>query len=118
MRTRLATAALGLAVLLSTTHAGAHDESMHQAKPTRGRIAVLKGESLTLTTDKGEIGVVLTPETKVEQGDKVVGREALTAGTVVDVVGTTVPGQGLVAKEIMMGSAHGEDSDERQPHKH
>jgi len=118
MRTKLVMAALGLAVLLSAPHAWAHDESMHQAKPTRGRVAALKGESLTLTTDKGEIGVVLTPETKVEQGDKVVGREALTAGTVVDVFGTTVPGQGLVAKEIMVGSAHGEDGDTGQPHKH
>lgn len=118
MRTKVVTAALGLTVLVSATQSWAHDESMHKAKPTRGRVTALKGESLTLATDKGEIGVVLTPETKVEQGDKVVGRDALTAGTAVDVFGTIVPGQGLVAKEIMVGSAHGEDSNAEQPHKH
>ena len=118
MRTKVVTAALGLTVVLSAPHSWAHDESMHKAKSTRGRIAALKGESLTLATDKGAIGVVLTPETKVQQGEKLVGRAALTAGTAVDVFGTIVPGQGLVAKEIMVGTAHGGDSNAEQPHKH
>ena len=118
MRTKVVTAVLGLTVFLSATHSWAHDESMHKAKPTRGRVAALQGETLTLATDNGEIGVVLTPETKVEQGDKDVGRDALKAGTAVDVFGTIVPGQGLVAKEIMVGGAHGEDSDAGRPHKH
>ena len=118
MRTKVVTAALGLTVLLSAPHSWAHDESMHKAKSTRGRIAALQGESLTLATDKGAIGVVLTPETKVQQGEKLVGRAALTAGTAVDVFGTIVPGQGLVAKEIMVGTAHGGDSNAEQPHKH
>jgi len=118
MFTKVVTAALGLTVLLSATHSWAHDESMHKAKPTRGRVAALQGESLTLTTDNGQIGVVLTAETKVEQGDKVVGRDALTAGTAVDVFGTTVPGQGLVAKEIIVGDAHDEHSEAGAGHKH
>lgn len=115
---RTMTVALGLAVLLCSSQAWAHDESMHKQKPTHGRIAALKGEALTVTTDEGPVSVILTTETTVERGEKAVGREALTAGTQVDVFGTTVPGQGLVAKEIMVDTAHGEHSDAGEPHTH
>lgn len=118
MRATVQGAVLSLIVLLSISQAWAHDESMHKAKPTHGRVAAVKGDALTITTDEGQVGVVLTAETKVEQGEKVVGREALTAGTPVDVFGTTVPGQGLVAKEIMVGTAHGEHAETGQPLAH
>lgn len=115
---RILRAVLGLIVIVSASQAWAHDESMHKAKPTRGRVATLTGDALTITTDEGPVGVVLTPETRVERGEKVVGREALTAGVAVDVFGTTVPGEGLVAKEVLVGGDRSEHSEAREPHSH
>ena len=118
MQTKTMTAVLGLTILLCSSRAWAHDESMHKQKPTHGRIATLKGETLTVTTDDGPVSVVLTAETKVERADKVVGRDALTAGTPVDVYGTTVPGQGIVAREVVVDATHGEHSEAGQAHAH
>ena len=98
MRTMLM---IGLVLLLSTS-AWAHEESMHKGKATHGTVTALSGQKLTLETDKGPVTVSLTKDTKVERGEKDAGRDALVAGVHVAVFGTKVPGEGLVAKEVVI----------------
>ncbi len=113
MRTLLTVALT--AVLSMSSNALAHDQTMHKANATHGKMVALRGEQLTLATDDGPVAVMLTGATKVERDTKAVGREALTSGTHIAVIGTRVPGQGLIAKEIVLGdddSAQGHDSED------
>ena len=101
------------AALAISSPAWAHDKSMHQGKPTHGTVKALSGDTLSLDTEDGEVAVVLTKETKVERGEKAAGREVLVAGAQVAVFGTKVPGEGLVATEVLVGDGsagkeHGE----------
>ena len=110
MKAQVMIAVLGVAtVLVLCGHdVRAHDETMHKQKPTEGRIASVQGETLTLTTEKGPVSVTMTPETRVESDSENVGREALKSGEQVAIYGTVVPGQGLVAKEVVLeGSRDG-----------
>lgn len=82
--------------------ASAHDASAHKGKPVRGTVTAVSEGTLTLSTDDGPASVTLTADTKVERGEKDVGRGALTSGARVAVFGTKVPGEGLVAKEVVL----------------
>ena len=100
-------------VLAIASAAWAHDKSMHEGKPTHGTVKALSGDTLSLDTDGGEIAVVLTKDTKVERDEKAAGREVLVSGAHVAVFGTKVPGEGLVATEVVVGDGsagkeHGE----------
>ncbi len=98
MRTYLRATALIL--LPVTTAAYAHDGSMHPGKGTHGVVGTVAGDHLTLNTDGGQLAVTLTEKTTVERGEKVVGRDALQAGSHVEVFGTKLPGGELVAREV------------------
>lgn len=90
------------AALVLAQNALAHDQAM-QGKATHGTVTAVRDEHLTVKTESGPLEVTLTDETKIERDEKAVGREALTTGAHVAVFGTKVPGQGLVAKEIVLG---------------
>jgi Domain of unknown function (DUF5666) len=98
MRTH--TSAVALIVLTGTIAAYAHDETMHAGKPTRGVVETVAGDHLTLKTDRGQVRVTLTEKTTVERGEQVVGRDALRAGTHLEVFGTKLPGGELVARDV------------------
>lgn len=92
---------IGLLLVLAAS-AWAHEESMHKGKATHGTVTALSGETLTVQTDNGPLSVTLTKETKFERGEKDAGRDALVSGAHVAVFGTKVPGEGLVAKEVVI----------------
>lgn len=107
-----------LSVVLATSSAFAHDEAM-RSKATHGTIAALRGERFTLNTDDGSVEVTFTDATKVERDEKTIGRDALAPGAHVAVFGTKVPGQGLVAKEIVLDmKAPSESESGHGEHKH
>jgi hypothetical protein len=102
------THALYLFLLLALPSAAfAHEESKHAGKPVEGTVTELSQDTLKLATGAGPASVTLTPETKVERGEKDVGRAALVSGARVAVFGTKVPGQGVVAKEIVLDAESG-----------
>ena len=114
MRTRIVALC---AVLAISTPAWAHDKSMHQGKPTHGTVKALRGDTLSLNTEDGDVAVVLTKETKVERGEKPASRDVLIAGAHVAVFGTRVPGEGLVATEVVVGDGGaGEEHGEHEHH--
>ena len=104
------------AVLAISSPVWAHDKSMHQGKPTHGTVKAMTGDTLSLETEGGEVAVVLTKDTKVERGEKAAGREVLVAGAHVAVFGTKVPGEGLVASEVVVGD--GDAGKEHSEHEH
>ena len=107
-----------LTIMIFSSQAWAHDESMHKQKATHGRVTAVKGEALTLRTETGPVAIVLTDATRIEQGSEDVGRDALKSGAEVAVYGTTVPGEGLVAKEIVLEAASGESEHDAADHSH
>lgn len=120
MKAQVMVAILGVVtVLVFCGHdVRAHDKGMHKQKPTEGRVVSVQGETFTLRTEEGQMSVTMTPETTVENDSKQVGREALKTGEQVAVYGTVVPGQGLVAKEVVLESsgAHSEHTDDGHSH--
>ena len=86
--------------LLAGGTAIAHEGHMHLGKPTHGTVAAISSDQLTLQTDHGAVAVTLTDHTTVEEGDRVVGREALHLGAPISVFGTTLPGGEIVASAI------------------
>ena len=96
------TTALCLFLVITVSSARAHDASQHKGKPVTGTVSSVNNDTLVLSTGTGPLNVTLTPNTKIERGEQDAGRAALVNGAGVAIFGTKVPGQGLVAKEIVL----------------
>ena len=91
---------VGALALLAGGSAIAHEGHMHVGKQTHGTVTAITSDHFTLQTDHGAVTVTLTDHTTVEEGDRVVGREALHLGAPLSVFGTMLPGGELVATAI------------------
>lgn len=103
-----------LSVFVSTFNAFAHDAKFHKEKPVEGTLASLDGDSLRLTTEKGNQQVTLTTETKIEleKAETKAFKKDLQNGQYLTVFGTKLETGELVAHEVVIhanGSKHSHD---------
>ena len=106
-RTRRASTTTLLTVLLLSPPVGAHEQSLHKGKPVEGEVGTLAGDRLTLKTATATLTVVLDENTHFERDDQPATKADLAQGNHLTVFGTKLATGELVAREVLIGGAHG-----------
>jgi hypothetical protein len=104
--------------LTSALPAFAHDAKFHKEKPVTGTLASIDGDSLTLTTEKGDQKVTLTKDTKLEKdkAQATASKQDLKKGQHLMVFGTKLESGELVAREVMIHTTEGSESESEHSH--
>ena len=79
-----------------TSHAFAHDAKFHKGPKIEGSVVAVKGDRVEVKTDKGNVVVLLTPDTKLEE-DKA---ETTPMGEIKEGQAVVVHGHKLVSGEM------------------
>ncbi len=101
-----------LAALLVSSEASAHGDEKHGGATIQGSIQKVSTESIEVETPTGLVTVTLMEKSEiVSEEEKALGRDALTPGVHVMVMGHKLPGGGVAAVEVMV---HGNESERRR----
>src|SRR5262245_9059974 len=106
--------ALVLIGFLGASSASAHDVSLHKGKPTVGKVTSLADNGVKLQTDKGPVTVTWQEKTVFERGDAQAPPQEIHQGDRLTVFGTKLPSGDLVAREVLLPTAHAQ----REPSEH
>ena len=96
-----------LALLLLSPPGDAHEQSLHKGKPVEGEVTALAADRLTLKTATATLTVVLDEKTHFERDDKAAAKADLAQGEHLTIFGTKLATGELVAREVLIGGAHG-----------
>lgn len=106
-----------IATALFASPALAHDPKLHKGPKVEGEVTSVTGNRLQVGTQGGTVTVILTPETKFEQGEAgaKAAKSDLKEGRHVMVSGRKLGSGEFAAAEVMI---HGGGGGEAMPHAH
>ena len=92
---------IGVAAMIASV-ANAHGGDRHDGSAITGTVHSISKESLELETALGEVGIVLSEETRFVEDDAPIARTALKVGMRVSIHGSKLPGGGIAARDVTL----------------
>jgi len=103
MNRMLMTTFAALALLVSTTMLGGHDERLHGANAVTGQITAVNADGMDLKVRDNTVKVKFSSKTKFEHDKKAVDQSHVKVGDRAGVVGNKLPTGEWMANEVILG---------------